>query len=330
MARSRVSAAHEAGEPVPLLAGTDAARAYTGWLEWLASERRASRHTIAAYARDVAFFFAFLSDHLGGPADLAALAALRAADFRAWLARRVATGHQAASNARALSVLRNFFRWLDRQGFVHNPHLAGLRTPKLPHAVPKALSEGDAGIAVEAIEQLSDEPWIAARDTALMMLLYGAGLRIDEALSLNRSVLPLGDSLAVLGKGRKQRVVPLLGVIREAVEDYVAACPYQPGRDGPLFLGARGRRLQAGVVQARMRRLRAMLGLPDSATPHALRHSFATHLLAAGGDLRAIQELLGHASLSTTQRYTAVDAERILAVYDQAHPRARKPADRQP
>jgi integrase/recombinase XerC len=156
------------------------------------------------------------------------------------------------------------------------------------------------------------------------MLLYGAGLRIDEALSLDRFVLPLAESLTVLGKGRKQRVVPLLANVRAAVADYVARCPYQPGRDGPLFVGAKGKRLQAGIVQKQVRRLRAWLGLPETATPHALRHSFATHLLAAGGDLRAIQELLGHASLSTTQRYTAVDAERLLAVYDQAHPRARK------
>jgi integrase/recombinase XerC len=324
MARSRVSVAPEAKQTAALPAGTDVTRAYEDWLEWLASERRASRHTIAAYARDIFFFFDFLSDHLGGPASLGELAKLRAADFRAWLASRVASDHVAASNARALSVLRNFFRWLDRQGFVHNPHLAGLRTPKLPRAVPRALSQDDAAAAVGQIEHLSDEPWIAARDTALTMLLYGAGLRIDEALSLNRDILPIADSLTVLGKGRKQRVVPLLDVIRQAVEDYVVRCPYRPGRDGALFLGARGKRLQAGVVQAQMRRLRAWLGLPDSATPHALRHSFATHLLAAGGDLRAIQELLGHASLSTTQRYTAVDAESMLAVYDRAHPRARQ------
>jgi integrase/recombinase XerC len=324
MARSRVSATQGVG-PVPaILARADAARAYTAWLEWLASERRASRHTVAAYARDLAFFFAFLAEHRGEPADLAELGRLRAADFRAWLAARVASDHVAASNARALSVLRNFFRWLDRRALVHNPHLAALRTPKLPRAVPKPLSVPDAAAAVDQIEHLSDEPWIASRDTALLTLLYGAGLRIDEALSLNRDVMPLGDSLTVLGKGRKQRVVPLLGSVRAAIDDYVARCPWQPGRDGPLFLGARGKRLQAGVVQAQIRKLRAWLGLPDTATPHALRHSFATHLLAAGGELRAIQELLGHASLSTTQRYTAVDAERILAVYDQAHPRARK------
>jgi integrase/recombinase XerC len=324
MARAGISARAASKEPPPLLASADAARAYAAWLEWLASERRASRHTLAAYGRDLAFFFAFLAEHRGGPADLAALAQLRASDFRAWLAARVTSGHVAASNARALSVLRNFFRWLDRRGLAHNPHVAALRTPKLPRAVPKPLSEPDAAAAIDAIEHLSEEPWIAARDTALLMLLYGAGLRIDEALSLDRNILPLGESLTVLGKGRKQRAVPLIAGVRAAIDYYVARCPYRPGAGGPLFLGAKGKRLQAGVVQAQMRKLRAWLGLQETATPHALRHSFATHLLAAGGDLRAIQELLGHASLSTTQRYTAVDAERILAVYDRAHPRARR------
>ena len=210
MARPRVKAAPDAGPPVAIPAGADAVRAYATWLEWLTTERRASRHTIAAYGRDIALFFAFLADHRGGPADLAELTQLRTGDFRAWLAARLGSGHVAASNARALSVLRNFFRWLDRQGLAHNPHLAALRTPKLPHAVPKPLSVPDAAAAVESIGHLSEEPWIAARDTALTMLLYGAGLRIDEALSLDRDVLPLRESLTVLGKGRKQRVVPLL------------------------------------------------------------------------------------------------------------------------
>ncbi|HEX6980772.1 MAG TPA: tyrosine recombinase XerC [Alphaproteobacteria bacterium] len=304
-------------------AHADVVDAYNAWLEWLSVERRASRHTVAAYGRDLAFFFVFLAEHLGGPADLGALRTLRTADFRAWLARRVQDGNVATSNARALSVLRNFFRWLDRRGLVHNPHVAALRTPKLPRALPKPLSEAHAQAAVDSIGHLSEEPWIAARDTALVLLLYGAGLRIDEALSLDRDVLPLGETLTITGKGRKQRIVPILDVVRAAIDDYVARCPYRPGRDGPLFLGARGKRLQAGVVQAQIRKLRAWLGLPDTATPHALRHSFATHLLAAGGDLRTIQELLGHASLSTTQRYTAVDAERLLAIYARAHPRAR-------
>lgn len=309
--------------PVAFHAQPEVAQAATAWLSWLAVERRASRHTLAAYGRDLSFFLGFLVEHAGTPAGFDDLAGLKPRDFRAWLASRARDGKAATSNARALSVLRSFFRWLDRRGHVHNPHLAALRTPKLPRALPKPLSVADAQDAVDAVEHLSEEPWIGARDTALLTLLYGAGLRIDEALSLNRDALPLGDTLTVLGKGRKQRVVPVLDIVRAAIDDYVARCPYRPGRDGPLFLGARGKRLQAGVVQARMRALRAWLGLPDTATPHAMRHSFATHLLAAGGDLRAIQELLGHASLSTTQRYTNVDAERLLAVYERAHPRAR-------
>lgn len=319
MARPRVAPT----EPLALLAEADAARAHADWLTWLAVERRLSRHTLAAYRRDSVFFFRFLAEHRGEPVDLAALSDLRAADFRGFLAARARGGAVAASNARALSVLRNFFRWLDRHGYAHNPHIFTLRSPKLPRALPKPLAAADAQDVVEKIEHLSEETWIGARDTALVTLLYGAGLRIDEALSLNRDVLPLGDSLSVLGKGRKQRTVPILAAVREAVEAYVARCPYQPGARGPLFVGVRGKRLQAGVVQAQLRKLRAWLGLPDTATPHALRHSFATHLLAAGGDLRAIQELLGHASLSTTQRYTAVDPARLIQVYDAAHPRAR-------
>ncbi|MBV8168554.1 MAG: tyrosine-type recombinase/integrase, partial [Alphaproteobacteria bacterium] len=191
-----------------------------------------------------------------------------------------------------------------------------------PKTLPKPLAVVDATRVVEDVGELASEPWIAARDIAVLTLLYGAGLRIDEALSLNRDVLPLGDTLTVLGKGRKQRIVPLLPVAKTAIDDYVARCPYQPATSGPLFVGARGGRLRAEIVQAAMRKLRAVLGLPDSATPHALRHSFATHLLGRGGDLRAVQELLGHASLSTTQRYTAVDAERLIEVYEKAHPRA--------
>jgi integrase/recombinase XerC len=307
----------------PPIAHSDAAEAFAVWRLWLANERRASRHTLASYSRDVLAFFAFLAGHLGGPAALADLATLRPADFRAWLAARRAEGLTATSNARALSSLRGFFRWLQRRHLAHNAHIAGLRTPKLPRSLPKPLTVPDAAAVVEAIGLVHDEPWIAARDVAVLTLLYGAGLRIDEALTLNRDVLPLGDSLVVTGKGRKQRVVPLLPAVRDAVADYVARCPYQPGTDGPLFLGARGKRLNAAIVQGQMRKARIALGLPESATPHALRHSFATHLLGAGGDLRAIQELLGHASLSTTQRYTDVDAEQLIAVYNAAHPRAR-------
>lgn len=307
----------------PPIAQGDAAEAFAVWRLWLANERRASRHTLASYSRDLLGFFAFLAQHLGDPAGLADLSKLRPADLRAWLAARRTQGLTATSNARALSSLRGFFRWLDRRGLAHNPHVAGLRSPKLPRSLPKPLNVPDAAAVVEEIGDFHDEPWIAARDVAVLTLLYGAGLRIDEALSLNRNVLPLGESLVVTGKGRKQRIVPILPAVREAVADYVARCPYQPDGDGPLFLGARGKRLNAAIVQGQMRKARVALGLPETATPHALRHSFATHLLGAGGDLRAIQELLGHASLSTTQRYTDIDAERLIEVYNAAHPRAR-------
>jgi integrase/recombinase XerC len=204
-----------------------------------------------------------------------------------------------------------------------------VRTPRLPQAVPKALTAAEATEALDAVGELSDEPWIAKRDTAIVALLYGCGLRLGEALSLNRGEAPhvaegRTGSLTVTGKGRKQRVVPVLPAVSAAIADYLEACPYAGGPDQPLFRGARGGRLNPRIVQGKLQRLRALLGLPESATPHALRHSFATHLLAGGGDLRAIQELLGHASLSTTQRYTDVDAAALLAVYDKAHPRARR------
>jgi integrase/recombinase XerC len=224
-------------------------------------------------------------------------------------------------------VVRGFFRFLDREGLAHNPAIAALRTPKQQRPAPRPLTVDQARAAVEAVGELSATPWIGKRDRALIALLYGAGLRIGEALGLDRGVLPgagRGDAAIVItGKGGKQRVVPLLTVVRTAMADYLAACPFEPGDDGPLFVGARGGRLNASVVQARLRRLRGFLGLPANATPHALRHSFATHLLAEGGDLRTIQELLGHASLSTTQRYTEVDAESLLGVYNAAHPKAR-------
>jgi integrase/recombinase XerC len=296
--------------PPPLPAQREAADAVAAWRDWLTAERRGSRHTVAAYMHDLAGFLAFLGNHLGGPAGLDDLGSLRAADFRAWYASRLREKRAATTSARELSSLRNFFRWLDRNGLVHNPHIATLRSPKLPRSLPKPLAAVDAAKVVEEVGSLSEEPWIAARDVAVLTLLYGGGLRIDETLTIT-------------GKGRKQRVVPVLPAVRDAIADYVTRCPYQPGKDGPLFLGTRGARLQAGIVQAQMRRLRAAFGLPETATPHALRHSFATHLLANGGDLRAIQELLGHASLSTTQRYTAIDAERLMQVYTDAHPRAR-------
>ncbi len=292
------------------------------WQSWLASERRASAHTLDAYCRDLAAFLAFLRDHLGYMPGLADLGTLRVADFRSYLARRNAEGLARTSTARALSTLRGFFGFLERNDLCRNAALAAVRTPKVPKAVPKALSEDDAAMALETVGDLSDEPWVAKRDLALLTLLYGAGLRIGEALGLARGQAPRGDSMVVSGKGDKQRLVPVLPVVREAIDDYLAACPFGLPEDAPLFVGVRGKRLNPGVVQRQMRRLRTFLGLPETATPHALRHSFATHLLASGGDLRTIQELLGHASLSTTQRYTAVDQAALASVYRRAHPRA--------
>ena len=307
-------------------AKADLQAAVAEWHGWLEHEKRASAHTRAAYRRDLLQFLAFLSGHLGGRAGLKELRRLRTADFRAWLAARSAQGLSRTSLARALSVVRGFFRWLARRGLVENAALSGLRTPKVPRAVPKALSAEEALEALELARDLAVEPWIGKRDTAVLALLYGCGLRIGEALALTRAEAPQPGqaALRVTGKGSKQREVPLLPGVVEAVQDYLAACPFALRPKDPLFVGVRGKALGARRIQETLAALRAALGLPATATPHALRHSFATHLLAGGGDLRAIQELLGHASLSTTQRYTEVDAAGLLSVYERAHPRARK------
>lgn len=305
-------------------AHSDLRDAIAAWQAWLDAERRASPHTVAAYGRDLAAFLDFLTGHRGDLPDLPALDGLATADFRAFLASRAAEELKRSSTARALSVLRSFFRFLDRHDLVHNPALAAIRTPKLPKPVPKALTPAEADAALEGIDMFASEPWLGRRDIAVLTLLYGCGLRISEALGLSRAAAPVAPgALVVTGKGSKQRVVPVLPAVAEAVRAYLTACPYTLAPEGPLFVGARGGPLNPRLVQRQMARLRARLGLSDGATPHALRHSFATHLLAGGGDLRAIQELLGHASLSTTQRYTAVDATRLAAVYDKAHPRAR-------
>jgi len=312
--------------PAPLsdrLTG-DLGTAMADWQRWLAAERRASNHTVAAYQRDLGDFMQFQSAHLGDSVGLADLAALRTSDFRAWLAARARRGLKASSTARALSVVRGFFRWLERRGLAANPAVGAVRTPKVPRSVPRALSREEAGEALDTVEGLDDRPWVNKRDAAVCLLLYGCGLRLGEALGLRRREAPTAgqDSLLITGKGRKQRLVPLLQPVVAAIDDYLAACPHPLPADGPLFVGIRGGPLGARQVQQRLSELRRLLGLPDSATPHALRHSFATHLLAGGGDLRAIQELLGHASLSTTQRYTDVDTAGLLAVYRKAHPRA--------
>jgi integrase/recombinase XerC len=312
-------------EPVPLArfsAGGDLRDAIGLWMSWLAGERRVSAHTVAAYGRDLAFFLDFLRMHIGEQPKLGTLSALAPADYRAYLAHRAARVER-SSVARGLSVVRGFVRFLERRGLASSPALAVLRAPKLPRAIPKPLSVADSAEIIEAPTGTTTSAWQARRDIAVLTLLYGVGLRISEALGLPRSAAPLGEQITIAGKGNKQRLVPVLPAVRQAVADYLATCPYPLPPDGPLFIGARGGPLNPRIVQRQMETLRGALALPETATPHALRHSFATHLLAGGGDLRAIQELLGHASLSTTQRYTSVDSAHLLAVYDAAHPRAR-------
>jgi len=313
-------------ETIEFLAQADARDAIGRWQRWLADERRASPHTLDAYGRDLAGFLRFLADHLGGPASLDDLGELGVRDIRAWLSRRVLDGLSKTSAERSLSVLRNFYRFLDRNGILHNPRIGQVRGPGVPRSVPKPLPVDDAADAVDLAGSMAEIPWVAKRDAAVLLLLYGSGLRIGEALGLRLADAPTGDTLRITGKGRKQRIVPVLPVVRDAIRDYVRACPHALTVDGPLFVGVRGGALRPEIVQKTMRRIRSLIGLPETATPHALRHSFATHLLAEGGDLRTIQELLGHASLKTTQRYTAVDVERLARVYEGAHPRAKRPA----
>ena len=303
----------------------DVCKAAEAWADNLKSTRRVSPHTFEAYTHEASLFFAFLHDHLGQPASLKDLKELRPADFRAYLAkRRAGTGDKPLANrsvARALSALRSLFRYLDRQKIVSNAALGTLRAPKIPHAVPKPLSVDDAERAIDDIDLNDSEAWVNARDVAIITLLYGCGLRISEALNMNGSDVPTGDSMTIIGKGNKTRLVPVLSIVRDAIQTYTDLCPYAIEKDSPLFFGVKGKRLNPRMVQRLMQLTRSRLGLPDSATPHALRHSFATHLLAGGGDLRTIQELLGHASLSTTQMYTDVDTEHLLSVYNKAHPR---------
>lgn len=304
----------------PEIAGEAAA-----WIVALAGERRASRHTIDGYARDVGGFLTFLTEHLGARPDAAALRALQPADLRAYLARRRNDGLESRSLLRALAAIRNFLRFLEKKGLATTDAFGAVRAPKKPHSLPKALTVADARDLIDPEQRAGEarEPWVLARDAAVLALLYGAGLRISEALSIARADAPVGrvDRVAIIGKGGKTRTLPVIEPVRRAIEAYLAICPYDLS-GGPLFVGARGGPLSPRIVQLAVQRLRGALGLPDSATPHALRHSFATHLLGRGGDLRTIQELLGHASLSTTQVYTAVDKKRLLDAYRSAHPRA--------
>jgi len=302
------------------------AQEMTRWLSHLGAERRLSPKTLEAYGRDLRQCLDFLCAHWGERVTLARFAALEATDIRAFMAMRRADDIAGRSLMRALAGLRSFGRFLEREGKGKVGALSAIRAPKVAKSLPKPLPMASAKRLADADERAGEdrETWILARDAAVMALLYGSGLRISEALGLQRREVPRpgeGDVLVVTGKGNKTRMVPVLQNVLELVQEYVAMCPYPLPADGPIFVGARGGPLSPRIIQLAMERLRGALGLPDSATPHALRHSFATHLLSRGGDLRAIQELLGHSSLSTTQVYTGIDSERLLEVYASAHPR---------
>ncbi|MEQ8446715.1 MAG: tyrosine recombinase XerC [Pelagibacterium sp.] len=292
----------------------------SGWRRELATIRRLSPKTLDAYGRDVDQFMAFLSAHLGGTVDIGDLKTLRPTDLRAFLAARRRNNLGSRSLARSLSGIKSFFTYLERQGIMALEALSVVRTPKLPRSLPKPLSASEAKGTGPAIHELEDRPWVAARDAAAIVLCYGAGLRISEALALTRADLD-GTTLRIIGKGNKVRLVPLIAPVRAAIDDYLRLCPFATALNDPMFRGVRGGPLSPRLIQLRLEKLRGAMGLPASATPHALRHSFATHLLARGGDLRAIQELLGHASLSTTQIYTQIDGERLVEAYRAAHPR---------
>ncbi|PWV98336.1 integrase/recombinase XerC [Hoeflea marina] len=310
-------------ESLLVICQSDVAAERDRWLKQLEKERRLAGNTSEAYERDLRQFLVFLTAHLGGAPGLSDLADLKPLDLRAFLAERRRGGAGARTLGRGMAGIRSFLRHLEKAGLANAAGITTMRTPKQPKSLPRPLTASDALRVVDPDLQMSEEPWIAARNVAVLTLLYACGLRISEALSLSRQDVPVGtQALRVTGKGGKTRVVPLLAVAGEAIQEYLKLCPFRPAASEPMFRGARGGVLQAAIIQKDMRVLRSALDLPETATPHALRHSFATHLLAGGGDLRTIQELLGHASLSTTQVYTGIDSKRLLDIYDRAHPRA--------
>lgn len=290
------------------------------WQNWLAGERRFSPHTVDAYSRDLCAFFDFLSDYQRNLPTLADLRQLEVRAFRAFLSARADKHLERTSMARELSTLRNFYKYLSKQNIVNNSAISIISSPRLPKTLPKALDVNQTFEVLDIAGNFAKKEWQGLRDIAIFTILYGCGLRISEALSLNRGDIDHNDFLKVKGKGNKERLVPVLPVVVEKIDAYLAACPYDIKNGEPLFLGARGERLSPRIVQRTLEKIRASLGLPDTLTPHALRHSFATHLLAEGTNLRAIQELLGHASLSTTQRYTDVQIETLQKEYHKAHP----------
>lgn len=307
-------------EETLLCCAEDLATSLGDWQQWLRVEKNVSKHTLRAYASDLSNFVRFLSNHRGKEVSIGDISGASLADFRSWMSRQTVNGSAASSRARTLSGLKNFLSWLDKQGIAHNAAISTVRTPKQPKKLPRPLQEQQA---FRILEKNESDDWVTLRDKALFTLLYGCGLRIDEALSLNIANLPHDGFLRVMGKGRKERQVPVLPMVTEAISAYREACPYPEDGARPIFIGEKnGKRLNQGVAQKAMRDLRGAYGLPETATPHALRHSFATHLLQNGANLREIQELLGHASLSTTQRYTDINAEEMIAIYRKAHPRA--------
>ena len=308
------------GMETPILPATAAVA--DRWLRFLKTEKRSSAHTVDSYGRDLRGFLVFLAEHLGDPPAPAGLGKITVTDFRGFLARRRGDGLTSRSMARVLSSLRSFFRYLDKIEDIHNAAISAVKSPKVPRSLPRPLTEVGAQTVIEEVALMAADDWVGARDVAVITLLYGCGLRISEALSLNMRDMPKGDTMVIRGKRGRERIVPILPAVRAAIEDYLSLVPHDLAADGPLFVGKRGGRLNPRAVQKVMELVRRMLGLPESATPHAMRHSFATHLLAGGGDLRTIQELLGHASLSSTQHYTEVDSASLLVTYQKAHPRA--------
>jgi integrase/recombinase XerC len=296
------------------------------WLDWLVNEKRFAANTVAAYERDLRQFLTFMTGYLGRPTELDDIADLRPMTMRAFMAERRRSGASTQSLGRGLAGIRSFIRFLEQKGMASSAGLKATRSPKRMKSLPRPIPAAQATELAGHVLQMDREPWIAARDAAILLLLYGAGLRIGEAVSLTPAALDnaAGGVLRITGKGGKTRLVPLLAVVAQAIEHYRAICPYALAADQPLFRGAKGGVLHRAIIEKTMALMRGALGLPDSATPHALRHSYATHLLANGGDLRTIQELLGHASLSTTQIYTNVESDRLLDIYSKAHPRMQR------
>ena len=306
--------------------GPRLAKLRQAWLEGLALERRLSAKTVEAYERDTRQFLIFLSGHIGNEPEPSDLGALRVADYRSFLASRRTADIGPRSLARALAAIRSMMRFLDRAGEAGAASAIAVRSPKQPKSLPKPLTASDALALSKGEAAIAEEPWIGARNAALYALLYGCGLRISEALNVTPHILEASpNSLRITGKGGKTRIVPLLPAVAASIKRYRNLCPFHIELHTPIFRGAKGGPLNAAIIQRDMRVMRGALSLPDNATPHALRHSFATHLLAGGADLRAIQELLGHASLSTTQIYTGVDGAHLLSSWRAAHPRASIP-----